>query len=366
MVVYVRNVDGESYQGRHLLPIVIGANPATGTGIRTGKVQGHVKAPNTKDRYQFVGDRQKGLYKTGLLEQIDNPFIGLTPEQLRGRYALPNSWTVERLTEIAASATISKQMCYEILAGVEWDFYTSKMRKELLASPLVGDGENRTFIETFYVDLFSGTNTFSTDTNRGRMVIQLIKNHPNVAPSLEDVNISVHYWVIVQENEEVMAVVSQNRLENNAIALFNKFTEKHTDFVLYQLAVILRLVKGPTSREVVESKINSFIKEKGVDKQERAQTFLTNGQLYFDAIDRFTVKYYVAQAMNCGVLYTGSGSIFWGHYKDRPERYTWTSEEALITFLIDEHKKFDPKDKNSDNGFFQMMTLLVTRGIMVK
>lgn len=370
-MIYVRNVQKDSVQRRHQLPVVVGRNPnKPGSGQNTGKTIGHNKAEGVRDRLQFVGDRQKGLFKTGLTEHMSNPFRGEEIVRLRGRFRLPNSWKDELLKEIVDAETISLQNYYEILDGVDYDFYTSRMRDALLGTNtvLAPDKTNATFIEKFAIDLIPGTNVFTTETSRGRIAIQLLKNHPMVAPSMDVVNGSQHIWMIVQEAEEEMKKNKDYREENKASAVMSKLEESHTEFAMYQIAVVLGLVSGETTKAVVEAALNRYIRESGTDKSVRISKFMETTNWFFTELDRFTVQYYVAQGLNVNVLYSGGGYVFWGKYKDqsREERYQWNSKEVLVNFLLEEHKKFDPKKKNEDNGFFSLMTDLVERGVKIK
>lgn len=370
MQIRVQNVGGDSVQRRHLLPVVVGRNPKTGKGFNTGKVQGHPKAQGTRDRLQFISDRERGLFKTGLGEHIPNPLLGETVTAIKGRYHLPNSWSDELLDPILKNDTISLQAYYEILDGVDYDFYTSRMRPDMLQSNtvLAGNKKDATFIEKFFVDLHPGSNNFSSETTKGRLAIQLLKNHPVVAPSLELMNGSQHMWVIVHEAEEEMQKVKEYRLENKVIAILNSFEEKQTEFMLYQLAVVLGLVSGVTSHGVVEAALNRHVREGGSDKQTRLAKFEAAATWFTKEPARFVIQYYVEQAINQNLVYTSGGYYFWGQYKERPERYRWASKEVLINFLLDEHAKYDPKakDASNDNAFFVLMNELVTRGVKIK
>lgn len=368
--IIIRPVNTDSAQGRHRLPVVIGMNPETGSGINTGKVQEHPKASNTKDRFMFSPDLERMMYRTGLLESIPNPFKGMTLEEIRGKYNLPNSWTDDRL-KIAvdkANNLLSRQVVYEIYDGVDFDFYTSVMHEE--ARPAIGRPidlrRKKTFIEGFHIDLHPGSNVFTTDTSRGRMAIQLARHNPYIAIDKDSINPTEHLWYIAQENEEVIESVNNSRLENKAVALLEKILANYPEFVPYQVAVILGVVQGPTAPQIVEHQLNATIKEKGSDKNERVSKFLEIGQMYFDSLDQFTVRYYVEQAMHQNIVYSGGGYVYWGAYKDKEERYKWATKETLINFLLEEHGKFNPKKPDENNAFYHMLTLLSERGVRLK
>lgn len=368
--IIVKPVAAESSQRRHQLPVVIGRDPKSGVGMSTGKVQEHPKAQGTKDRYMFSPDLERMMYRTGLLESIPNPFKGMTFEEIRGKYNLPNSWTDERL-KIAidkSTNTLARQTVYEIYDGVEYDFYTSVVHEE--ARPAIGRPidlrRKKTFIETFHVELHLGSNTFTTDTSRGRMAIQLARHNPYIAVDRDSINPTEHIWYIAQENEEVIESVSNSRLENKAVSLLEKILGNYPEFIPYQTGVILGLVQGNTAPQIVEHQLNNFIKEKGSDKNDRVNKFLEVGQMFFDALAQFTVRYYVEQAIHQNILYNSGGYLFWGHYKDQEERYKWSTKETLINFLIEEHAKFNPKKIDENNAFYHMLTLLSERGVRLK
>lgn len=365
--IIVRPTTIESVQRRHLMPVRIGAGPGT-PGIDTGKVTGSNKATGATDRLIFAGDREKGIFKTGLLEMVPNPFSKVPIEEIRGRYLLPNTWTDEILTKVSKAEHITRQVEFEILDGVDYNFYTSTMSRDMLGAqvmPLSAKRE-KTFVEAFALTLNPGANTFSTDTSRGRFAIQLLRNNPDVAADIQSVNTSVHKWVIVQENEEVMEVVASNRMENKAVSLLTRLEEKHPEFAMYRIAVIHNLVRGETARQVVEAQLNGFIKNKGSDKGKRVGDFIETAELFFNNEERFNLLYYVAQARNLNLIYGDGGYIFWGQMKETPERYKWPSLQALITFLESEQKKYTPSQTESDNAYGILITALKERGIKLK
>jgi hypothetical protein len=366
--IIVKPTSVESVQRRHLMPVRIGVNPGQ-PGIDTGKVTGLNKATGATDRLTFVGDREKAVFKTGLLEMVTNPFSKVTVDELRGRYLLPNTWTDELLKKVSEAEQISRQTEFEILDGVDYNFYTSSMPRDMMGSSVMPMTAKRdkSFIEAFSVTLVAGANTFTTDTSRGRFAIQLFRNHPEVAPDLQSVNTSTHRWVVAQENEEVIEVVASNRLENKAVSLLTRLEEKHPEFALYRTAVILNLVRGETARSVVEAQLNGHIKSRGNDKGARVSSFIEAADMFFNNEERFNLLYYVQQAQNLNLIYGEGGYIFWGQMKETPERYKWPSKAALIAFLETEMKKYNPKEPSSaDNAFGLLFTSLKERGIKLK
>ncbi len=365
--IIVKPVPRESVQRRHLTPVKI-FDSVKKQFVDTGHVSGKTKARGATDILRFVPEREKGRFRTGLEQFVDNEFKGADWMEVKGRFNLSDQWT-PLLPEIVDKDKISRQQWFEILDGVDPGYYSSVMHQDLRSTSTVFSNDPkraRTAIETFEVILHDGANTFHTDTSRGRLAIQLLKNHPEVALSREVVNSSYHNWYIAEENEEELDRVKLDNLENEAIAELTMIKKNNPEHKLEQIAVILGLIRGQVSPMVILDQLNRYIKTKGPDKVDNIENFLRIASILKDNPRRFETMYLIRQAVNLKILYTDGGYMFWKSQRDRAELFRWKSEEAFLYFIEEQQQSYDPKSPTSENAFATFLDELKQFGIIIK
>lgn len=361
--IIVKPVPQESFQRRHLAPVKVW-DPIKKEMVDTGHVSGKRKAKGATEILRFAPDRDKGKYMTGGEEVVQNPFLGADPLEIRGRYSLPSTWE-PKLEKILQAEHITRQIWYEILDGVEPDYYTNSMSQDMLRGNLVfrmDFSKPRSYIETFEVTLYDGSNTFHGDTTRGRWGIQMMMNHPLVARDKFTYSASYHNWYIAEQDEEEIERVKLDDLENDAITALRYVQEQFPEFTLYQVAVILRLVRGDASRMLVKDQLNRYIKSKDRDKVQKIEQFLKVVDMLKTMPTRFHVTYLLRTAEDTGVVKYDAGFLLWISKQTIPTMYRWRNDEQFITRMQAEMEQYNPEDMTQTNYFKELELEVKGRG----
>lgn len=349
--VSVKTVPRDSSQRRQQQPLVFGSEK---TGfINTGKTTGSVKAAGATEYIMFYRSPGTNKYKTGLEEMVPNPFKGESWDTLKTYRNLSDKWN--DFKAVVVEDKISKQMWYEILDGTEPGYYTSVMSQDPFAKGSSYDPKKpRTFIEEFSIILYEGLNVFTSDTSRGRLAIQVVKNAPNVAPSRTDININSHTYYIAAENEEVIEAVAMYDKENDAIFDLMDLQRKYPESRLYQFSVVLTdhngssLLKGEVAPQIVKQYLNKYIKNKDKFKTENIEKFTNLMELFKNDPQRFEVEYLVAQAINTGVIFEKDGILFWKSKSGDPTVYKFKNRESFKSYILKESEKYNPKEPGNN------------------
>lgn len=370
--IIVKPVPRESVQRRHLTPVKI-FDPSKGQFVDTGQVSGKLKAKNATESLPFQPNREIGKYRTGLEEMVDNDFYQAEWITLKSQKNLSNKWD-HLLPKLVEQSKISRQTLYEIMDGVDPDFYSPNMTQDMLRPNTVfkfDDKKDRSFIEKFEVILYDGANVFTSDTSRGRMAIQLLKNRSDVAVD-RGYNPNYHRWYIAEENEEELDRIKVDDLENEALFYLTEVQKKYPEFKMYQIAVQLKnhqnisLVKGDVAPSIVKDQLNRFIKNKDKYKTENIEKFMKVVTNFKENPKRFEVDYVLAQGFNTNILYTDAGSVFWKTKMAEANVYKWKNEDALRSFMLEEADKYNPKDKTQTNYYKDIVDELTAKGVRFK
>lgn len=368
--IIVKPVPRESVQKRHLSPVKV-YDPIKKQMIDVGQASGKTKATGAKDTYQFDSDLSKGILITGLEEMVANPYKDMDWLEVKMQNTLSDKWD-SLLPNIVKQDKISRQVYYEILDGMEPNFYTPKITQSMINMGAAYDAKKpKTFLEKFEITLYDGANVFTSDTSRGRLAIQLCRNKKLIAKSRDVANSNYNTFYIAQENEEELTRLRTDRLENTAIAALATIQNKYAPAKLYQFAIVLRnengnsviTTGGDVSPDVVEDQLNRFIKDKTSKKQERLEKFLAVYETFMKDVERFNVDYIVAQALNTRVITVRDGYYFWNSKADTPSWYQWKTENALKTFLLKELGNYSKKEPSENNAFYTLKQELITKGI---
>lgn len=345
-------------------------NPNSKQMEETGQVSGRRKPNGVYETLRFNPDREAGKFVTGLEQSTANPFKGMTPLDLRGRYNLPASWTEELLAEIVDSDKLTLQRLYEIMDGVEYNYYTPIMAPSMRNSRLPirnKDTDDKTFIETFEIILYEGANVFTKDTSRGRMAIQMVQHSSLVAPSLRDVNKDIHGWYIAEEFEAEKSRVEIDDAENRAVVALMDLFENFPTVRPYQLGVNLDLFRGHLSPSAVKDQLNRYVKaklpnDKRSEKVERLNRFMREYAFLKDNFPTFICRFLVFSSKNVGVTYVDGGKLYWRTKRDTPTQFIWRNEEQLIGALQESMDSYNPDKELQDNMFADMVQDLRDRG----
>ena len=369
--IIVKPVPRESVQRRHLTPVKV-FDPTTGQFVDTGHVSGKTKAKNAVESLPFQPDRAKNKYKTGLEEMVDNDFKGMDVMTLKSQRSLSNSWD-DYLDRIVEQDKISRQTLYEVMDGVEPDYYSSRIQYDSLnPGNLFGGGEKeRSYIEQFEVIMYDGANVFSSDTSRGRLAIQLLKNRSDVAVD-KVFNPNTHRWYIAEENEEELDRIKVDEIENEAVSALFDVKRNYPEYKLYQFGIQIitksnvPLIKGEVPSSVVYDQLNRFIKAKTKDKKENIQTFIDLYGKFKNSPHLFEMDYFIQQGLNSNVLFFDKGQLYWKTKSGEPNVYKWRNQEAFRAFMLEEEEKYNPKEKDLSNYYTDFIQELKEKGIRTK
>lgn len=369
--IIVKPVPRESVQRRHLTPVKV-FDPTTGQFVDTGHVSGKTKAKNAVESLPFQPDRAKNKYRTGLEEMVDNDFKGMDVMTLKSQRSLSNSWD-DYLDRIVEQDKISRQTLYEVMDGVEPDYYSSRIQYDSLnPGNLFGGGEKeRSYIEQFEVIMYDGANVFSSDTSRGRLAIQLLKNRSDVAVD-KVFNPNTHRWYIAEENEEELDRIKVDEIENEAVSCLFDVKRNYPEFKLYQFGIQIitksnvPLIKGEVPPSVVYDQLNRFIKAKTKDKKENIQTFIDLYDKFKNSPHLFEMDYLIQQGLNSNALFFDKGQLYWKSKSGEPNVYKWRNQEAFRAFMLEEEEKYNPKEKDLSNYYTDFIQELKEKGIRTK
>lgn len=322
--------------------------------LKTGQPMRKTKAQDAGVTLTFIPDYENLRYITGLWEEIENPY-----------YEDPNV-----PESISKSKKITKQNLLEIKHNVLLNTYTSQMTGGgIFKASRSKEKVETTFIEKFAVVLYDRPNRFTDETPRGELAITMLKNHPRVAPSKDEVNPSLHWFYISQENEEISEQMKRQDLIDSCtfekITLFRQSSEMTTykvgSLCLYSDGI--PAVKGNMSFDAVKQQINTYLSA-GKSQSHNCNKFLTIMELLKENKDLFEIKYLVQQALNTDVIKIRDGYVFWTSQKDKPNLYKWSSLEKLEGYLTQEMLSQTTEDVQ--NGYSDLVKELIKKGVRIE
>jgi ribosomal protein L17 len=201
-------------------------NPATGKVVTTlDDVEFLTRVPGTKTT---ICPRRlpSGLIETGLDEIVPNPYKDGDDGQ--GNYKV--EWAHRIL---AGKPFVKRQHILEYKHGVPFDYYTSKIPME----PIASNKEDKLFFEKAESKPVLGDGTTFLDLNNPlhELWYYILRAHPQVANSLAELedggNIDAE-WYIVDEDEKETIKLTRNERELKAAAALHDLKENYTDAVI--------------------------------------------------------------------------------------------------------------------------------------
>lgn len=354
--IFVNPVKASSVQGRHTRQYKT-FDPVTGEEVNSAQLH-QSRGSKVHDKYKFKADYSKRRLVTGLDELIDNPFLGKKATELQVEYGLSKLWD-SLLPSLVEEERISKQREFEVKDGVDPDFYTSEMKGSTLMDAGKGtekDSEAPTFLQKFELVLYPRANRFSTESPRGRLAIQLIKNHNRIASSLDDINSSSHRFYISEENEAQERRVKKREKITEAAYNYETLKRKFEAFDRYKAAIILKdnvgsqILRGRATDDKVKEVLLEYI-----SSSNRHQ--LSNGERLTKLVERMSVaeesykidiEYLIQQALNSNVITARDGRFTWHSQIQDPNVGEFTSSLTFKNFMLSEYEKYSPKSKSQN------------------
>lgn len=375
--VHVLPVDRLSPQGRHnQVYSVIDSNAelVSTRAMKKNKEEGVIEV------IDFPKSMSKNKLLTGLDELITNPFMGLNPSEVIETYSLNSSVWINTMEKIVGIGKIKKQTYYEIIDGVDEDYYNAKCTFDMMnPRTYLNKDKEKTYLEGFNVILYPRPNSFSSDTPRGRLAIQLLLEQSKlgsskIAPSKFDVNPSTHNWYLMFDNEEEIEVEAKRDLVRKAQHYFYVLENEYQPLDLYKMATILTnaagesLVKGHVSNSAVKREIDSYINATDSTQEENLTKFISNYEEMVDmaSAERFNMKYIVQQAINNGIIIVRERKFLWPSQKSKPNIYDLGHEfDKVVNFFVQEYVNYNPDDEETTNYYNEIRNELLNKDVKI-
>jgi len=327
---------------------------------------------NTSVQIKFYYKASENKYVTGLDELVPNEFQG-QPEAI---VAASSYWS-EKAQEIAKHEMISLQTLYEIKDNVAPGYYTNVVTNDMtifnfIHTPVGQTTPKCSFIESFKLILYpNGLNRFTSETVRGRMAIQLLKNHPQIAKSKQEANPDIHKFYISQEDEALHEKTRKQDLINDAAYNIVELWKKETVLTRYQIACLLKdsyrtsIIKGDVNDERVKSAINEYIHTNSANQINNIETFNKYvGMLSTEeGRKRLLIEYMIVKAIDVNTMGIQDGYYTWFSKRGIDNVFKLgTDLNKVIKFFGDEYEKYSPDDK-STNWFGELAEELNKKGV---
>lgn len=370
-VLFINPVPRESAQGRHKQQYV-SIDPKTGRLIDS-KTMGKVAEDNVTHTYSFEINPNTNKLQTGLDELIKNPYKGMEVTKVMSDYGLTAEWR-DVLEDLVKQDRIKLQTDFEIKANVNPGFYTDEVKG---GGNLFNRGwgtakwdQEKTFLQDFKMVLYPRPNRISDETPRGRLLMQLAKNQYRIAKDRNSINNSIHNFFISEENESAVLLNQKKERISEAYFHYYKLIKQETPYRRYQLCCLLKdvkgnnIVKGEIADEKVQAALSSYIDADNTNQMQNIDYFIDKVEM-LDSPElavRFEIEYLVQLALNNHVMTTLDGYLVWHSKSDKENLSKFTDVDKLVSFLIDEFKKYNPKDEDVTNWYKELYDEVKLKG----
>ncbi len=366
--IWVNPVKRISAQGRHKqVYSFIDSN----SNLVATRSMDKIKEDGVTEIFQFPRNSETNKLVTGLDKQIDNEFLGADPKDIKVRFNLSLNWD-SMLETLVNAPKIKKQTYYEILDGVEPNYYTNETTHNITEPLSYTKGKTKTFLESFQVILYPRGNPFDANSQRGRLAIEMMKVLNRVAKSEAATNPSLHTWFISEENESVIQGKKRRDVYKKAMHLMYELQNNQPEFELYKIGSILKfynnepVVRGAVSKNAVEEKLDAYLNETGDLQNRYLDDFIELAEAVYTSEGKISnlIKYVIQQAINTGTISFRDGNYIWHSKSNQPALYKITSDyDKLIAFFTREFNNFNPTDKETSNWFDELKNELINKDV---
>ncbi len=372
-VLFVNPVQGTSVQGRHTRQYKT-FDPVTGEEVNSSPLN-QSRGSKVHDIYKFKADYAKRKLITGLDELIENPFKGKKATELQVEFGLSKLWD-SLLESLVEEERISKQREFEVRDGVDPDFYTSEMKGSTLLSAGKGthrDAEVPTFLQDFKLVLYPRTNRFSSDSPRGRLSMQLIKNHSRIAESVDDINPVTHRFFISEENEAQERKIKKREIITEAAYNYETLKRKFEAYDRYKAAIILKdnignnILKGRATDDKVKEVLLEYISSSNRHQLSNSEriTALVERMSIAEESYKIDIEYLIQQALNSNVITARDGRYTWHSQIQDPNVGEFTSSLTFKNFILSEYQNYSEKSE-SQNWYKVLFDEVKSKNIWVE
>lgn len=366
--IWVNPVKRSSAQGRHKqVYSFIDSN----SNLVATRSMDKVKEDGVTEIFQFPRNSETNKLVTGLDKQIDNPFHGADPDEIKVRFNLSSAWDT-MLKVVVNSPKIKKQTYYEMIDSTDPNYYTNETTHNITQPLDYKKGVQKNYLETFQVILYPRGNKFDSSTSRGRLAIEMMKVLNRVAKEEHAVNPSLHTWFISEENESIMEGKKRRDVLEKATALLYNLKNEQPEFELYKIGSILKYINnnpviiGKVSKLALEEKVSAYLNETGEPQISFLENFIELAEAIKTTEGQVSnlVKYTIQQAINTGTITFRDGNYIWHSKSNQPALYKITSDyDKLIAFFTREYNNFNPTDKETSNWFNELKNELLNKDV---
>jgi hypothetical protein len=367
-VIYVSPLERLSYQGRHKQTYTI----KTDQGIVPLSTMGKAKEFGTTSMYKFPPNPETNRLHTGLDKVVDNPFKGMSVEDVMSSYSLIPDWA-DPVSRIIGQDKIKKQTLLEIRHSVEPNYYRPDITFSMFNMPRNPNNiPEKNYLETLELILYPRPNRFSNETPRQELLMQMVYQLPNViAPNKQVANSAIHDWYISEENEAELELAKQNEVIETAMYNLHKLKREYGDHRAYQVAVVLRdrngqsWIKGKVSPQTVNNKLSEKLNSKDSDRLENISKFLEVMAMFesMEGLEKLEIKYLVQQALNTNVIGLRDKQYIWHSKAGDPNVYQLGADfDKVVAFFFKEFKQYNPESDLS-NFYFDLLEEVKTKNV---
>lgn len=312
--------------------------------------------------FGFISDgNNEKVLRTGLDEYVINPFYGVNDlDEIPASYRPKGSWE-NKWDDIRKKSKLTRQTLYEILDNVDEGTYRSDRNMPVMTSPNVSarriENIEPTFLETFKVHLNEGTNVFKNSSQRGRLGILVLENHPKVAPSKEEADMDPNRYDFYIASAEEVLEESERRDSKymEVIVRLSEVLENYDPFIAYQFAVACRAIKGNIGTREATRALREYIMDSkrigGVEQTDRWDMFNRIYVAFKNDTNTLYALYLVREAYMLGLFKDVSGKIIWATQKARENLYDLgVNFNKMVEGFYQAMSTYDP-DLDLDNMY---------------
>ena len=258
---------------------------------------------------------------TGLDELVENPWH----EDMKPDYVNLGSYWRDKENYLKSRESITLQeyleIEYNLKPGTLDDTSGVKTMAELHLKPRREfENQKPSMIDDFY-KRFSFDHITTLDAGKSledALAIQLAENQPSIfAPNRESVNKNKHSFWIAYEEDDIEVIRTERKQMQKAVSQLEDMQTNNSDFTLYQMSVILEIIKGNATTKQVNSALEDYLwmpkKTEYGTQSTRVLKFKERYNLLKKDAVAFEVEYMFRQALNSGVfkINKADNSIYW-------------------------------------------------------
>lgn len=322
--IEIRPLFRESVQGRNVSNII------------DGKKVGTTKAPGGKFIFQIGDSARTRRLAIDLSYEVPNPWYD-------NQANLPSNW---RNTGIEKQERVTKQIQLEIKYNKPNGFLNNESFDPFDVDSRELRKKERTYLQSIMHVFEDGRNVLNLDRLHDEIIYEAIKSSRFFALDYDDAirrSNSVRFYVSHLEQE------AEERANRNRIKLetLGNLRDLITQFPgqIYNVALVLGLVNGKVSQELIENKLTDFIEStndsiyNGRTRDRRSQEFNEIFKLATskkkEEKARFATMVLAQELINNRVIYEQVGQFIWPAKRGSSLEKFANSKDKLYMFLED-------------------------------